>query len=96
MVFFSVLVNSYLSAKIVLFYLIYSYFHEKMYITKLKESEITEMIKKQILAVRDTGLTNMLDLNAVQKIANDENYYELVIFIEEHKKEYLNFIIGGK
>lgn len=54
------------------------------------------MIKKQILAVRDTGLTNMLDLNAVQKIANDENYYELVIFIEEHKKEYLNFIIGGK
>ena len=35
-------------------------------------------IKEQILAVRDTGLTNMFDVIAVQRIAFDMNMYELV------------------
>lgn len=53
-------------------------------------------IKEQILAVRDTGLTNMLDTRAVQVIANEMGFYELVIFLEEYKKEYVEFIIYGK
>ena len=57
---------------------------------------MTEKIKEQILAIRDSGETNMLDTNTVQYIANRENYFELVIFIEEHKKEYVNFILTGK
>ena len=33
-----------------------------------------ETIKKQILAVRDTGLTNMFDINAVQRIAYEMGF----------------------
>ena len=46
-----------------------------------------EKIKEQILAIRDTGLANMFDLPYVQRLAFDRNYYELVLFIEEHRKE---------
>mgnify|MGYP003591845534 CR=1 FL=1 len=53
-------------------------------------------IKKQILAIRATGKTNMFDTNMVQVIANANGYYELVIFIEEHKKEYVQFILTGE
>jgi hypothetical protein len=44
---------------------------------------MTEKIKEQILAVRDTGLTNMFDVSAVQRIANDMGFYELVVYLEE-------------
>ena len=53
-------------------------------------------IKEQILAVRNTGLTNMFDTRAVQVIANEMGFYELVIFLEEHMKEYVQFILYGK
>ena len=32
---------------------------------------MTETIREQILAIRDTGLTNMFDLNMVQRLAYD-------------------------
>ncbi len=57
---------------------------------------MSETVKKQILAIRDTGLTNMFDTNAVQRIANDMGLYELVVFIDEHRKEYAQFIITGE
>lgn len=53
-------------------------------------------VKKQILAIRDSGETNMLDTHTVQYIANREGFYELVLFIEEYRKEYVNFIFTGK
>ena len=46
--------------------------------------------------VRDTGATNMFDSNMVQRIAFDNGYYELVNFIEEHKKEYGHLILTGE
>ena len=52
-------------------------------------------VKEQILKVRDTGLTNMFDTRAVQRIANEMNFYELVIYLEEHRKEYAQFILTG-
>jgi hypothetical protein len=52
-------------------------------------------VKEQIIAIRDTGLTNMFDTNMVQRIAFDNGYYDLVMFIEEHKKEYTEFIFYG-
>jgi len=55
-----------------------------------------EKIKEQIIAIRDTGLTNMFDVNAVQRLAFDRGYYELVNFIEEDKKAYCRFIITGE
>lgn len=57
---------------------------------------MTETIKKQILAVRDTALTNMFDVNMVQHIANDMGFYELVIYLEDHRREYAHFILTGE
>ena len=57
---------------------------------------MTEQIKEQILKVRDTGLTNMFDTNAVQRIAFEMELYELVSFIEEDKKAYVHFILTGE
>ena len=54
-----------------------------------------EKVKEQILAIRDTGLTNMFDVNMVQRLAFDRNYFELVLFLEEHRKEYVQFILYG-
>ncbi|PID82097.1 MAG: DUF5049 domain-containing protein [Clostridiales bacterium] len=55
-----------------------------------------EKLKSQILEIRDTGLTNMLDINAVQKLAHDMGFHELVVFIEYNKNIYFNFITEGK
>ena len=49
---------------------------------------MNETVKKQILAVRDTGLTNMFDINAVQRIAYDMDFFDLVCFLEEEKAAY--------
>ena len=57
---------------------------------------MTEKIKEQILAVRATGRTNMFDTNMVQIISNEMKFYELVIFIEEHKEDYAKFILTGE
>lgn len=56
---------------------------------------MTETIRKQIMAVRATGESNMLDTRMVQIIANRMGFYELVIYLEEHRKEYANFILTG-
>ena len=57
---------------------------------------MSEKIKEQILIVRDTGRTNMFDTIAVQRIAFELGLYELVNYIEEHKKEYVHFILTGE
>ena len=57
---------------------------------------MSEQIKEQILKVRDTGLTNMFDTIAVQRIAFEMELYELVSFIEEYKKAYVHFILTGE
>lgn len=54
-----------------------------------------EAIKRQILAIRDFGQVNMLDVNGVQQLAYRCSFYNLVLFIEEHKKDYLKFIMTG-
>lgn len=57
---------------------------------------MTKKIKKQIIEIRATGLTNMFDIHNVQRIANDMKFYELVVFIEEHRREYVHFILTGE
>lgn len=57
---------------------------------------MTNTVKQQILAIRATGETNMFDVNLVQHIANRKGYYELVVYLEDHRKEYANFILTGK
>lgn len=53
-------------------------------------------VKEQILAIRDTGLTNMFDLPMVQRLAYDRGFYELVTYLEDHRKEYVHFILTGE
>lgn len=56
---------------------------------------MTETIKAQILKVKELGEVNMFDTKGVQYIANREGFYELVVYLEEHRKEYANFILTG-
>lgn len=55
---------------------------------------MTETIRKQIMAIRDSGETNMLDIRMVQYIANRKGFYELVVYLEEHPKDYVRFILN--
>ena len=57
---------------------------------------MTEIVKEQILAIRDTGLTNLFDLPMVQRLAYERNFFDLVVYIEEHPKEYAHFIMTGE
>ena len=56
---------------------------------------MTDKIKEQILAIRDSGRTNMFNVPIVQYLANEYGYYELVIYLEEHRGEYAHFILTG-
>ena len=55
-----------------------------------------EKVKEQILAIRDTGLTNMFDIPMVQRLAFDRDFQELVCYLEEQRKEYVHFIMYGE
>ena len=57
---------------------------------------MTSKIKEQILAIRDTGLTNMFDIQMVQRIANEMKFYELVNFLENEKNKFVKFILSGE
>ena len=48
------------------------------------------------MLVRSSGRTNMFDTNAVQRIAFENGFYELVNFMEENKAAYVHFIMTGK
>ena len=56
---------------------------------------LNETVKEQILAIRDTGLTNMFDKAEVQRLAFDRGYHDLVNFIEADSKAYVTFIMYG-
>ena len=57
---------------------------------------MNEKIREQILAVCKTGRTNMFDVPMVQHIANEMRFYELVVVLEEHRGEYVHFILTGE
>lgn len=57
---------------------------------------MTEKIREQIIAIRDTGLTNMFDLPTVQRLSFEREYYELVLYIEENPEGYVHFILTGE
>ena len=55
-----------------------------------------ERVKEQILEIRATGETNMFDLPVVQRMAYERDYFDLFIFLEEHPKEDVHFILTGE
>ena len=57
---------------------------------------MTEEVREQIMDIRDSGLTNMFDIKAVQRLAYERDFFDLVMFIEEHKAKYVKFILTGE
>ena len=53
------------------------------------------IVKEQILAIRDSGETNMFDTRMVEIIAIREGFYELADYLPDHKKQYCRFILTG-
>ena len=57
---------------------------------------MTNKIKEQILAIRDSGETNMFDVRKVQEIALREGYDELLIYLADNVEAYSRFILTDK
>lgn len=57
---------------------------------------MTNKVREQILTIRNTGLTNMFNVNTVQRMAHEMNFFELVVFLEEHRDKYVRFILTGE
>lgn len=63
---------------------------------RVRKMIMTDKVFQQIMDIRSGGKSNMLDLKTVQRLAYDEDFYELVVYIEEHPKEYFHFIMTGR
>lgn len=63
----------------------------------MAKEKIDETIREQILEVRDTGQTNMFDLDGVMRVAYELDLYELVNYLDDkaNHKSYCNFILYG-
>ncbi len=57
--------------------------------------KIDQVALEQLLEIRDSGATNMFDFNTVQRLAYEQDFYELVNWMEEHKNEYGRLIMYG-
>ena len=56
---------------------------------------MTDKIREQILQIRASGACNMMNANLVQRLAFEQHFHELVIFIAEHRDLYIRFILFG-
>ena len=63
---------------------------------RVTKMAMTDKVFRQIMQIRDSAETNMIDTNTVQRLAFERDFYELVVYIEEHKKEYVHFIMTGR
>lgn len=54
-----------------------------------------ETLKAEIEDIRRSGICNLFDLPYVQRLAFDRNYFDLVLFIEDHRDEYVRYILYG-
>jgi len=57
---------------------------------------MNEKVKEQILSIRATGLTNMFDVQRVYQLAKNMGYFDLVLFLEYNRAEYVKFILTGE
>lgn len=63
---------------------------------RVRKLAMTMKVYDQLLAVRDSGETNMFDTPAVQRLAYEKGFYELVCYIEDSQKQYAHFIMTGR
>ena len=57
---------------------------------------MNEKIVSLIRDIRDSGLVNMFDIPAVQRMAFKMEFYELICFIERNRAAYICFILTGE
>jgi hypothetical protein len=57
---------------------------------------MSDEVFEQIMKIRDSGETNMLAVDVVQSMAFERGYNALVIFTEDHKRDYVHFILTGE
>ena len=57
---------------------------------------MTDKVFQAIMSIRASGKTNMFDIPTVQRISFDEEFYELVTYLEEHRDKYVHFILHGR
>jgi len=58
---------------------------------------VPDLVRDQILELRNLpDCPNMFDTNAVQRLAYDRGFYNLVDFIETDRKTYAAFILTGR
>lgn len=57
---------------------------------------MNETIFSQIMDIRNSGRVNMFDIPAVQRMAFEMGFYELICFIEEDRAAYVRFILTGE
>ena len=62
-----------------------------------KVGTMSDRVREQILALRTLpDCPNMFDVRAVQRLAFDHDFYDLVNFIETDRKAYVTFIFTGR
>ncbi len=59
------------------------------------ESAPPEQLEKALLAVRDSGLTNMLDHPVVTRLAREFGFPEAADWIEAHPTDYTRLLLSG-
>ena len=55
---------------------------------------MSEIIKKQIKAIKDSGKVDMLEYKSVKMYAFSKGYYQLASFIYEDENAYLRYIFS--
>ncbi len=56
---------------------------------------VPQVVAEQLERIRQSGETNMLARNVVQVIADQEGFWELVLWIEAHPGDYARLIFHG-
>lgn len=57
---------------------------------------MNETVFSQIMDIRDFGRVNMFYIPAVQRMAFEMGFYELICFIEEDRAAYVRFILTSE
>ena len=59
---------------------------------------LSDLLANEIRNVRDTGCTDMSDISAVMRSADELELYHLAVWLgdKENHKAYMNFMITGR
>lgn len=59
---------------------------------------LSDLLADEIRCVRDNGRTDMSDINAVMRTADELELYHLAVWLDdkENHKAYMNFMITGR